>query len=232
MDPAGGTGGRRRSAAAGIGSTHNVAMTRIFAMSIVVTGLVTASAQNTPVVDPDRVATGLDQLFIHDTCTGEYPPQPDTCIHRQLIEKPVTIGGKVGEVYDVRLRIRGLFEPTTIVGGVTPDAALPFYQVGGTIRARDWSAWHIDVSEPKQTYWLNHYPKVSHTIYKEDFEATIPMTAGATVTVRVVDGNDRQMDNAEPDRADRMQVIAGVTDKVLDGQLLRLDVVRVTPRAK
>jgi len=25
---------------------------------------------------------------------------------------------------------------------------------------------------------MNHYPKVSHIIYKEDFEATIPMAAG------------------------------------------------------
>lgn len=194
--------------------------------------LTSASGQSTSAGDPDGVAKGLHQLFMHDVCTGEYPPQPDTCIHRQLIEKPVTIGGKAGTVYDVRLRIRGLFEPTTIRDGGTPDAALPFYQVGGTIRARDWSAWHIDVSDPKQTYWLNHYPKVSHTIYKEDFEATIPMAAGATVTVRVVDGNDRQMDNAEPDRADRMQVIAGVTDKPLDGQMLRLDVVRVTLRPR
>ena len=168
---------------------------------------------------------------MHDTCTGEYLPQPDTCIHKQLVERVVTIGGTSGAVYDVRLRIRGLFEPTTIMGGEAPDAAHPYYQVAGTVGARDWSAWHIEVSEPKQTYWLNHYPKVSHTIYREDFEATIPMAAGATVTVRVVDGNDRQIDNMEPGLPDRMQVIEGVTEKPLDGQMLRIDVVKVTARA-
>lgn len=182
--------------------------------------------------DPDGVAKGLHQLFLHDVCTGEYAPQPDTCLHSKLVEKAVTLGGKAGTVYDVRLRIRGLFEPTTIQGGETPLDANPYYQVGGTIRARDWSAWHIEVSEPKQTYWLNHYPKVGHLIYKEDFQATIPMAAGATVTVRVIDGNDRQMDNREEGRADRMQIIEGVTDKPLDGQMLRLDVLRVSPRAK
>jgi hypothetical protein len=46
----------------------------------------------------------------------------------------------------------------------------------------------------------------------------------------VVDGNDRQMDNAEPGLPDRMQLIDGVTDKPLDGQMLRLDVVKVTSR--
>lgn len=188
------------------------------------------SGQGAP-ADPDGVAKGLHQLFLHDACTGEYPPQPDTCIHKQLLETPVTLGGKAGVVYDVRLRVRGLFEPTTIKAGETPDAAHPYYQVGGAILARDWSAWHIEVSEPKQTYWLNHYPRVGHKIYREDFEATIPMAAGATVIVRVVDGNDRQMDNTEPGLPDRMQIIEGVTAKPLDGQMLRLDVVRVTPRA-
>ena len=193
-------------------------------------GLTVVAAQNATTSDPSGIVKGLHQLFLHDACTGEFAPQPDTCLHKQLIEKVITVGGNAGAVYDVRLRVRGLFEPTTIREGETPDPAHPYYQVGGAIRARDWSAWHIEVSEPKQTYWLNHYPRVGHTIYREDFEATIPMAAGATVTVRVVDGNDRQMDNAEPGLPDRMQLLEGVTEKPLDGQMLRLDVLRVTAR--
>ena len=177
--------------------------------------------------DVKYIARELHQLFLHDTCTGEYPPQPDTCLHKQLVEKAVTFGGPKGTVHQVRLRIRGLFEPTTIAGGETPYPEHPYYQVGGTIRARDWSAWHIEVSEPKQTYWLNHYPKVGHVIYNQDFEVTIPIAGGAGVVVRVVDGNDRQMDNNEPGRPDRMQLIKGVTDKVMDGQMLRIDVIGV-----
>jgi hypothetical protein len=199
-------------------------------LALLVGGTLTAAAvQNVP-GDPDGVAKGLHQLFLHDACTGEFAPQPDTCLHKQLVEKAVTIGGTAGVVYDVRLRVRGLFEPTTIRDAETPDPAHPYYQVGGAIRARDWSAWHIEVSEPKQTYWLNHYPRVGHIIYREDFEATIPMAAGATVTARVIDGNDRQMDNAEAGLPDRLQIIQGVTDRPLDGQMLRLDVVRVTAR--
>jgi hypothetical protein len=194
------------------------------------TASLTLSAQQKPPADPEGVAKGLQGLFLHDACTGEYPPQPDTCIHKQLLEQKVTIGGKAGASYAVRLRVRGLFEPTTIRDGRTPDPVHPYYQVGGAIRARDWSAWHLEVSEPAQTYWLNHYPRVGHTIYKQDFEVTIPMAAGSIVTVRVVDGNDRQIDNAEAGRPDRLQILEGVTPKALDGQMLRLDVVRVTPR--
>ena len=197
---------------------------------VCVCGVIAAVSAQTGSAGDVKAAAGLHQLFLHDPCTGEYAPQPDTCLHKQLLEKPVTFGGTEGAVYDVRLRIRAIVEPTTITGGETPFAEHPYYQVGGTIRARDWSAWHIEVSNPKQTYWLNHYPKVSHTIYLEDFEATIPIAGGANVVVRVVDGNDRQMDNSEQGRPDRLQIIKGVVDKPLDGQMLRLDVLRVTPR--
>lgn len=188
------------------------------------------ASQGPPEADLKAVVSGLHGLSLHDQCTGEYLGQPDTCLHQQLLERTVTVGGKAGVVLDVTLRIQGIFEPTTIQDGETPYAAHPYYKVGGTIRARDWSAWHIEVSNPRQTYWLNHYPKVSHTIYKEDFEATIPMAAGASVTIRVVDGNDRQIDNAEPGRPDRLQIIKGLSDTPLGGQMLRLEVLRVARR--
>jgi hypothetical protein len=198
----------------------------LFAAAVAGGSLNIGSAQ-TPQGDARQAAAGFHELFLHDACTGAYPPQPDTCLHKQLLEKPFKFGGKPGVVYDVTLRIRGIFEPTTIADGEAPLADHPYYKVGGTIRAREWSAWHIDVSEPKLTYWLNHYPRVGHTIYAEDFEATIPVAGGAAVVVRVVDGNDRQIDNNEPGPADRMRIIKGVTDKPLDGQMLRIDVVKV-----
>jgi len=191
----------------------------------------TSSAQPRSSDDPRSAATGFHELVLHDPCTGEYAPQPDTCLHKRLVQKPFTFGGKPGVVHDVRLRIRGLFEPTTIEGGETPYADHPYYKAGGTISAVEWSAWHIEVSAPKQIYWLNHYPKVSHTIYAEDFEATIPVEGGSAVVVRVVDGNDRQIDNGKPGRPDRRQIITGVFDRPPDGQLLRLDVIDVKARA-
>ena len=149
---------------------------------------------------------------------------------KQLVEKLFTFGGNPGVIYDVRLRVRGLFEPTTIEGGEMPDPAHPYFRVGGTVGAQEWSAWHIEVSTPRQTYWLNHYPKVSHTIYAEDFEATIPVAGGSAVVVRVVDGNDRQIDNGKPGLPDRQRIIEGVVDRPVDGQVLRLDVINVTVR--
>jgi hypothetical protein len=180
--------------------------------------------------DAVQAAAGFDKLFLHDPCTGPFPPQPDTCAHERRHEKAFTFGGKPGTVYDVTLHIRGIFEPTIIKDGATPLPEHPYFKVGGTVDAIDWSHWHIEVSEPKQTYWLNHYPKFSHTIYKEDYEATIQVAGGANVVVRVIDGNDRQIDNGKTTGPDRQQVIPGVVDKPMEGQMLRLDVKRVQAR--
>jgi hypothetical protein len=175
-------------------------------------------------------ATGFDRLYIHDECIGENAAQPDTCLHLRHHEKSFTFGGKAGTVYDVTLRVRGLFEPTTIEGGETPDPAHPNFKAGGKDIATDYSQWHIDVSSPAQSYTLNHYPATSHTIYSHDFQATIPVAAGATVLVQVIDSNDREIDNGAQGKPDRQQIIAGVSDMPLGGQQLRLDVVRVKAR--
>ena len=54
------------------------------------------SMQTAPILEEnesDQAAMGLDKFFLHDECTGEYPPQPDTCLHggRQLDEVYPTI---------------------------------------------------------------------------------------------------------------------------------------------
>lgn len=208
-------------------------MVKLTAIAVVLgVGTLTAgAAQGRAGRDLAQAAAGFHQLFLHDDCTGDYAPQPDTCLHKQLLEKPFTFGGAAGVVHEVRLRVRAIVEPTTIQGGETPLADHPYFKVGGTVRARDWSAWHIEVAAPKQTYWLNHYPRVGHTIYKEDFGVTIPIEGGAGVVVRVVDGNDRQIDNAEPGRPDRLQILPGVVDTPMAGQMLRLDVLGVTARS-
>jgi hypothetical protein len=187
------------------------------------------AVSDAPAADLTGLAAGFHELFLHDECTGPYPPQPDTCLHERLHEQSFSFGGAAGTTYDVTLRIRGIFEPTSIEGGETPDPEHPYFKVGGEVKTRDWSYWHIDVSEPEATYYLNHYPDVSHVIHKQSFEATLPVAGGATVVIRVVDGNDRQIDNGA-EGPDRMQVIEGVVDEPLAGQMLRLDVVRVEAR--
>ena len=190
----------------------------------------TLSRQAGTGTDERQAASGFSEFFMHDACIADNTEQPDTCLHERRHEKSFAFGGRPGSVYDVTLRIRGLFEPTTIVDGVAPDASHPWFVAGGQSRTTDYSRWHIDVSEPAQTYTLNHYPSVSHTIYKEDFEATIQIAGGASVLVQVIDSNDRQIDNGAKGRPDRQQILEGVTDTPRPGQMIRIDVMRVLPR--
>ena len=176
-------------------------------------------------------AVGFQELWMHDECTGPFEPQPDTCSHEQVHERKFQFGGDPSSVYDVTLHVRGIFEPTTIEGGSAPDPEHPYFVVGGTVKTTDWSYWHIEVSEPKQVYYLNHYPSVAHIIYKEDFQATLAVAGGAEVVVRVIDGNTRQIDNGEVGPVDRQQTLEGITETPLAGQMLRLDVVDVKLRA-
>jgi len=207
--------------------------TFVLVVALIAGGTLTIGARQTrSAVDLTQAASGFQALFLHDECTGDYPPQPDTCLHKQLIEKSFTFGGSRDAIYDVRLRIRGIFEPTTIVDGETPYPDHPYFKIGGTVGTREWSAWHIQVSNPRQTYWLNHYPTVSHTIYAEDFEATIPVAGEAAVVVRVIDGNDRQIDNNKPGRPDRLRIIQDISTTPLPGQMLRLDVIQVAEASK
>ena len=48
--------------------------------------------------------------------------------------------------------------------------------------------------------------------------------------MRTIDANDREIDNGAKGKPDRQQVLEGVTDAPQAGQMLRLDVVRVTQR--
>jgi hypothetical protein len=189
-----------------------------------------SACATTPGHGPEAAAKGFQALFLHDECIGENAAQPDTCLHQRVHAKSFVFGGKAGTAYDVTLRVRGLFEPTKMQDGTASDPAHPYFYTGGETGTPDYSQWRIDVSSPARTYTLNNYPAVSHTIYKEDCEAKIVVDAGATVTVQAIDGNDRQIDNAAKGRPDRQQVIDGVTATPLDGQMLRLDVVRVVPR--
>src|SRR5437667_2848326 len=88
-------------------------------------------APTAPQLLPDeamKAVAGLDKFFLHDKCTAQFPPQPDTCLHDRVHEQSFTLGGKAGTVYEVTLRIRGIFEPTTIADGDTPRPRAPLLQ--------------------------------------------------------------------------------------------------------
>ena len=129
---------------------------------------------------------------ISSSCTTS---APRNALHSQTLatiaatrshEQSFTIGGKPGTVYDVTLRISGIFEPTTITGGDTPDPEHPYFKVGGTVSTPDWSQWRIEVSEPEQTYWPLLLASVN-----ESSKAGLPVKGDTSVVDSAEAGSQR-----------------------------------------
>jgi hypothetical protein len=187
-------------------------------------------------VDLSTFAAELHELFLDRPCEeGVTLPQPNgaVCLHRNPlhVEEELTFGGEPGTTYSVTLRVRGIWEPTNIEGGTVPNPDIP-YMVGGNVPtptgndsdAINYQQFYIEVGSPAQTYWLNEHNYVAHDIHKEDYEITIPIEGGSTVTVIANDGNEREIANfpeeifADMPPYDQMPTA---------GQFLRLDVIDV-----
>lgn len=186
-------------------------------------------------VDLTTYAEGLHELFLDRPCVdGTQVPLGTgaTCDHKNplYVEEVVTFGGVPGTTYAVTLRVRGIWEPTNIDGGEVPDSDIP-YMVGGDVApgsgdsaAINYQQFYIDVGSPAQKYWLNEHDYVAHDIHKEDYEITIPISGGATVTVVANDGNEREIANFPQEIFEDMPPYDQMPTL---GQFLRLDVISV-----
>lgn len=190
---------------------------------------------------PDlSIVEGLSGLRIDDPCAGS--PQVTvgaTCNHVMLTggafhqAKKVTIGGNDGEVYDVTIRVRGVVEPTNVVGGMRSGSEMFAYMgqnwrkvpwtVGGAVPPddTDYAQWSIIVSSPEQRYYMNDYQRVGHFVFSLDYEVTIPIAAGSEVTLDANDDNERLILNYERYAPD------GVSGSENYGQFVELDVVAI-----
>jgi hypothetical protein len=187
--------------------------------------------------DANDYAKALNGLFIDVPCDPSTPTplaKMATCLHppnTQKIEKTVTFGGDASTTYAVTLHVRGIWEPTQILNGQHPYDKLPF-AVGGMVPpgsassdAINYQQYSLRVSAPKQTYWLNDHAYVAHDIHKDDYQATIQVSGGATIVVSMNDGNDHEIANWTKDY---FEGLPPYDTKPSLGQMLRLDVVSVT----
>jgi hypothetical protein len=191
-----------------------------------------------PAANLDSYAKDLNGLFIDAPCDPSTPLQlasMATCLHAkdtQRIERKITFGGTPGSMYSVKLRVRGIWEPTKIQDGERPLGKNVPFTVGGMLPPGTGSSdpisyqqYSIQVSEPKQTYWLNDHQYLAHDIHKEDYQPTLQIGGGSTVSVIMNDGNDHEIANWTKDF---FEGVPPYDTKPSLGQSLRLDVVSVT----
>jgi hypothetical protein len=127
-------------------------------------------------------------------------------------------GGRTGATYAVTLHVRGVVEPKNFSGG---DVQLEHFQTGGEPVKNDYNFYSLTVSDPAAVYTFNrNAEKVGHYTFPIDYRVTIPVRAGATVTMGAYDSNDVAIANHQ------QHVVAGIppAPAAFDGQFFELDV--------
>jgi hypothetical protein len=107
-----------------------------------------------------------------------------------------TLKGDAAKTYEITFRVRGLWEPRMVMGGMA-DPASPFINVGGTPHTggaenqRQYSNIRLETADPKQAYHLNtfHTGHTDHTVYPMDYKLKVKAKGGSKVSFLLQDGN-------------------------------------------
>jgi len=176
-------------------------------------------------------------LRLEDSCGAIQ--SSSTCLHADKTSDDglpddhaltVNIGGTTGMMYAVKIRVRGIVEPTTITGGtvgtprqfVTGGSAKPDMGNSGD---GAYNQWRLTTTVPSQSYYLNAYPNTGHTIYGIDYMQTIMIGGGSAVKLAVHDANAHLITNTSaamgPAKVDGLPPLAN--NNV--GQVVQIDIV-------
>ena len=101
-------------------------------------------------------------------------------------------GGEKGKRYKVTLRFRGVVEPMMYKDG---QQVGDYFYIGGEKNNATYNVYQISVSEPKQHYFLNRQDKVGHQIFTIDYNQTLEIAGGATITLHGNGQNGRLITN-------------------------------------
>ncbi|MDE0570731.1 MAG: hypothetical protein OSB44_08615 [Verrucomicrobiales bacterium] len=129
-------------------------------------------------------------------------------------------GGETGKRYQVTLRFRGIAEPMMYKGGEKDGE---YFYIGGAPNNGTYNIYKIEISSPKSHYYLNRQNNVGHSIFTVDYEKTIEIDAGATVTLSGDGQNGRLITNFDK------LVVPGIAPapKPFNGQFIQMNVVTV-----
>jgi hypothetical protein len=159
-----------------------------FLVLSVITSLTIRSAH---AADNDKPGASIDGYRFEFPCKEKMPDEPKpgaNCTSAHVTGDPKTtdnftmeknFGGEKGKRYKVTLRFRGVVEPMMYKGG---EQVGPYFYIGGEKNNGTYNIYQISVSSPKSHYFLNRQDKVGHEIFTIDYQQTIEIDGGATIT--------------------------------------------------
>jgi hypothetical protein len=156
---------------------------------------------------------------------GAGQPDPDLCAAAGSVSS-INAGGRAGQMFDVRVRIRGVAEVAAYQGGTSTSTS--WYQ-DGTLKFTANSDFGLTISSPLHTYHLNAAADDSDVVVKLDYEAMLSIAGDATATryVNTQDGVELVNLGLDGSPITFPEVPVG---SPYNGQFLQLDVLGVIPR--
>ncbi len=148
-----------------------------------------------------------------------------------------TLGGAPGQAYAVTLHFRGVVEMKTYAGGEAgaPQTAgaeglanAQFFVSGGADNGDSANLYELQVSDPPSVYFLNSAVTYGGNVWWLDYSVTIPMKAGATITMTANAVDSREVANVNGVDGGPV-LVPGVPPypRGYDGQFIQMDVVSV-----
>jgi len=176
------------------------------------------------IVEKAEVASTLDQLRWEMPCKPGYNGNICSAVDQRPI-KTATLGGQKDQLYEVKLRFRGVVEQNSYTDGVQED----YLYIGGRSNNRNYNIYKLHISEPEQTYFLNAGKAGIRHAWPIDYTKTIKVKGGATVTLSA-DAQDGAL-VINTDNSGNPIVVADVPPypEAYNGQLIQMDVISVNP---
>jgi hypothetical protein len=178
---------------------------------------------------------------LDDACGG--PDTTTTCLHIDKASKyhgtkQITLTGD-STIYNVKIRFRGVTEPTIIGGASNPDPSHTQFAKGGSPSDRTYQTWYLGVSNPAATYYLNAFKSTGHVVYLVDYTETIPMAANAVLKLDIQDDNNHLILNGDttgindpsmPNATKKTVAFTDIPGSMANGQFIQLELISVTPQ--
>jgi hypothetical protein len=169
------------------------------------------------------VAGSLSGLLWKLPCTA-YESGP-ACATTSATTQSTQLAGTAGVTYDVTLRFRGIVEQKTYTSGCG-DGTTTWLQSGAD-NGDSFNVYKLTISSPPQTYFLNAGASSINHVFGIDFQQTVRIDAGATVTLFADAKDGQEIINVGADGTTPVTVAGVSVTQPYNGQFVQMDVVDV-----
>lgn len=174
--------------------------------------------------EPTTVETSLSGLRWELPCMAQ--TTPELCTTLDQLSDDTTLAGATGTTYDVTLRIRGVVEPKTYTGGTAGDG----WNRDGAPANDTANIYALVISSPAAVYYVNSgTTRLPSELYAEavDFEMTIAVDSGATITLQADSLDALQIRNIDANGMPIVVPDVPPAPDAYDGQFVQMDVLSV-----